>query len=418
MRLQGLYLALGRRWVIMSAKILVVDDSALMAKMAQDQLAAEGYQVETAPNGPSALTIAESWEPDLVLLDVMMPEMDGFEACRRLRKMKATSSVPIIMLTSISNIEAKKTGFAAGANDYITKPFEPAELLLRVAAQLKRAQMLPAEVARPTGKVIALFSLRGGAGCTSLAVNVAIGIGRLWGTPVPLLDLALPIGVCDSMLNQRPQYRLDDLVTRPVEELDGEVIDGFLTSETRHVRLLAGFDDPVMAEKLTENLTSFIIEHLRQRYAHLVLDLAHDFSQPTIAALDLADVIVVPITPDLSSARLTQAALKVFEALGYQDDPFLIHNRTFPDQGIDRTQLDKFFKRPIQLLIPYIEGVWGEAINKGIPVINGDSDSPLVRTLEDLSWHLSDSKLRHEQPAEPTPTWQRVAKRMVEKAGR
>ncbi|MFQ5924081.1 MAG: response regulator transcription factor, partial [Anaerolineales bacterium] len=118
----------------MSAKILVVDDSPLMTKLAQDHLAAEGYQVETAPDGPSALTIAESWKPDLVLLDVMMPEMDGFEACRRLRKMKTTSSVPIIMLTAVSNIEAKKTGFACGADDYITKPFEPAELMLRVAA--------------------------------------------------------------------------------------------------------------------------------------------------------------------------------------------------------------------------------------------------------------------------------------------
>ncbi|MFQ5944026.1 MAG: CpaE family protein, partial [Anaerolineales bacterium] len=300
--------------------------------------------------------------------------------------------------------------------DYITKPFEPAELMLRVAAQLKRAQMLPAEEARPSGRVIALFSLRGGSGCTSLAVNVAIGIGRLWGTPVPLLDLALPVGVCDSMLNQQPKYRLDDLVTRPVEELDGEVIDGFLTSQTTHVRLLGGFDDPVMAEKLTENLTSFIIEHLRQRYAHLVLDLAHDFAQPTIAALDLADVIVVPITPDISSARLTQAALKVFEALGYRNDPFLIQNRTFPKQGIERTQLEKFLERPIQLLIPYVEGVWGDAINLGIPVINGDLDTLLVRTLEDLSWLLSDSELRQEQPTEPTPTWQRVAKRIGQKA--
>src|SRR5262249_52161929 len=158
------------------------------------------------------------------------PGIDGFEVCRRLRKLRVTASVPIIMLTSKSSIADKKIGFEAGADDYLTKPVESAELQMRAAAALRRAAR-PAEdaQARPGSRPIAVYGLRGGAGATSLAVNLAVSLARLWGVSVPLLDLAMPVGVCDTMLNLRPTTRLDGLVAKPFDAIDGEVLNASMT---------------------------------------------------------------------------------------------------------------------------------------------------------------------------------------------
>src|SRR6266851_1697112 len=123
----------------MAARVLVVDDSQVTAKVTQSYLEAAGYQVQTVGDGQAALQAAEDNPPDLILLDVVLPGIDGFEVCRRLRKVPATVSTPIIMLTSKSTIGDKKVGFEAGADDYLTKPVEADELQMRAAAQLRRA---------------------------------------------------------------------------------------------------------------------------------------------------------------------------------------------------------------------------------------------------------------------------------------
>src|SRR5207244_4685733 len=112
------------------------------------------------------LQAAEDHPPDLILLDVVLPGIDGFEVCRRLRKLPATAHVPIIMLTSKSTIADKKIGFEAGADDYLTKPVEAVDLQMRAAAQLRRAaRALPESApAAAIGRMVAVFSLRGGTG--------------------------------------------------------------------------------------------------------------------------------------------------------------------------------------------------------------------------------------------------------------
>ena len=117
-------------------KILVVDDEKLLVKGIKFNLENEGYQVECAYDGASAVELARTGNFDLIILDLMMPEIDGLEACVRIREF---SSVPIIMLTARSEDTDKIIGFECGADDYITKPFNILELKARIRALLRRA---------------------------------------------------------------------------------------------------------------------------------------------------------------------------------------------------------------------------------------------------------------------------------------
>ena len=118
------------------AKILVVDDEKLLVKGMKFNLENEGYEVECAYDGAAAVELARTRAFDLIILDVMMPELDGLEACMRIREF---SNVPVIMLTAKSEDADKLMGFECGADDYLTKPFNILELKARVRALLRRA---------------------------------------------------------------------------------------------------------------------------------------------------------------------------------------------------------------------------------------------------------------------------------------
>ena len=117
-------------------KILVVDDEELLVKGIRFNLQKEGYEVISGYNGAEAVSLAQSQNPDLVILDVMMPEVDGFTACEKIREF---SDVPIILLTAKSDDMDKLMGFDYGADDYLTKPFNILELKARIKALLRRA---------------------------------------------------------------------------------------------------------------------------------------------------------------------------------------------------------------------------------------------------------------------------------------
>lgn len=138
-------------------RILVVDDEKAIADLIEIHLLAEGFQVIKASNGVEALRLVEQQEPDLVILDIMMPGMDGLEVCRALRRDR---NVPILMLSAKSEDIDKILGLKTGADDYLTKPFNPLELVARVRAQLRRYLMLnPAAAAAPRAEVISIGGL-------------------------------------------------------------------------------------------------------------------------------------------------------------------------------------------------------------------------------------------------------------------
>ena len=123
----------------MSARVLVVDDDPTVAEVVGDYLRHAGMESRHAPDGHTALRLAGTWRPDLVVLDVMLPGIDGLEVCRRLRDVRGEQALlPVIMLTALGEESDRVLGLETGADDYVTKPFSPRELALRVQAVLRR----------------------------------------------------------------------------------------------------------------------------------------------------------------------------------------------------------------------------------------------------------------------------------------
>ncbi len=127
----------------MRKKILVVDDDAELVELISFNLKQAGFSIGTACNGVDAIKKARSLQPDLIVLDVMMPELDGFAVCEILRRDPDTASVPIMMLTALSSELGRVAGLGSGASDFVTKPFSPRILVQRIAELLQKAAKIP-----------------------------------------------------------------------------------------------------------------------------------------------------------------------------------------------------------------------------------------------------------------------------------
>ncbi|MGE5723463.1 MAG: response regulator, partial [Sphingomonadales bacterium] len=126
--------------MIGSGRLLVVEDDSALAELLTFTLQREGFQVEQTPNGEEALLLAVENPPDLIILDWMIEGVPGIEVCRRLRRGKETRNIPILMLTARTEEDDRIRGLEVGADDYVTKPFSPRELLARIHAVLRRVR--------------------------------------------------------------------------------------------------------------------------------------------------------------------------------------------------------------------------------------------------------------------------------------
>src|SRR5512145_51096 len=125
---------------VRGARVLVVEDEPDVAEMIRYNLGKEGYDVRVAGNGTEALRQVKEARPDVILLDIMVPHLNGWEICRRLKQDRETVAIPVIMVTGRAEEGDKVLGFEMGADDYVTKPFSPRELVARVRAVLRRGQ--------------------------------------------------------------------------------------------------------------------------------------------------------------------------------------------------------------------------------------------------------------------------------------
>lgn len=398
----------------MPPRILAVDDDEFNRRLVAAALKRLNCEVSTAENGQEALRLAAELKPDLILLDVMMPDMDGYDVCRKLRSIKSSAHTPIMMLTALDGVNEKIKGFEVGADDYLSKPFEPVELQARVQALLRRSA-IPAHEESPAGangKTLAVFSLRGGSGVSTLAANLAAGLANIWGQASVLVDQVFSGGQCALMLNLPFSHTWSVLSSMKAEEIDLEVVEAILLAHESGARVLAAPSRPEQAEALSVSKVSRVLELLAQQYPYVVLDLPHDFSEATVAGLDLAQEILLLTTPDLASVRAAVCALDTFQALDYPREKVRVGlNWVFQRHGLARKDIEAALKRPIDLVIPFAPEPLVSAINLGKPPVFNDPTSPLGSLFEDLAFYFSQPEQKKQRPENPSEAWLRVVQR-------
>src|SRR5215203_226846 len=270
---------LQRNNFFMSEKILIIDDDLDTLRLVGLMLQRQGYQISAATNGQQGLDKAFEEDPDLILLDVMMPDMDGYEVTRRLRRNPSTMETPILMFTAKTQLDDKVVGFEVGANDYLTKPTHPSELQTRVKALLSRADVKKEAIGTMKrdneGFVIGVLGARGGLGTTTLAVNLAASLQARTKDNVIVAEmqpgqgaLALDLGVSSS------KGLVDLLSLNKLGDLTQEKVHDALDSHPSGLKLLLASDRPRDMHLINQVANyELIIKKLSSMARFIVLDL-------------------------------------------------------------------------------------------------------------------------------------------------
>lgn len=399
-------------------RILVVDDDRIIRIILEKAISKEGYQVITAENGSEGLQQARIHHPDLVITDKMMPVMDGFEFIRRLRNDPEFLHLPILILTSQSELEDKLGAFEAGADDYLPKPFESAELLVRLAALLRRADALNLAKAGKLedvrrAQLIAVHSLRGGSGCSSIAANLAVSLSGLWKKPTLLADMVLTAGQAAVLLNQAPKRTWADLAKYETHEIDSQVLQNIVGQHDCGLSFILGPSNPANAEAINGELLSVAMSMLRSKYDYIVADLPHNFSEIVLNVLDNADIVVLVAAPELASVRAAAITLDTYRKLGYKMEKVrLVLNWTFEEGGLSSKKISEALKQPMSLVLPFAPKQFVTAINRGTPLILSNPGDPVSALLEDFAFRLSKETHQKEIPAQPSEAWLRMKDRL------
>ncbi len=363
----------------MAAKILVVDDDANVQRLLEYTLKQEGYEVVIASDGAEAVRLWGAEAPDLILLDVTLPKLDGYQVATRIRAEEpANTHVPIIMLTAEREVEQKVRGLRAGADDYLIKPFHPAELLARIKSLLARFAPRESLLAKPPmGRILAFYPAKGGVGCTTIAINAAIALHRELGRKVCLVDGNLQFGdhrvFLDLGLDRKS---IVDVVSAPT--IDADLIKHVLVKHESGIDLLLAPPSPETAELVHPQHLPMIAQMLATIYDYILIDVDQRLDDVNLGVFEAAEIVFVVMTADLSALKNVRLILETMNHLGYPPAKVqLVLNRSNAFTGINVKNAERALRRTIdhQVVNEYRGAI--SALNSGAPFMFNKADSPL-----------------------------------------
>jgi pilus assembly protein CpaE len=340
----------------MPDKILIIDDDLDTLRLVGLMLQKQGYQIVAASSGPQGLELALSEIPDLVLLDVMMPGMDGYEVARRLRGNEKTVNIPILMFTAKSQLDDKVTGFEAGADDYLTKPTHPSELQAHVKALLARSSK--SKINPPTGPseqpayLIGVLAARGGLGVTAVASNLAAALRKRTGANVILAEFRPGHGTLCYDLNLAKTNGLTELLNTPPAEIKRSLVAGKFVRHPSGVELLVASPQPKEAA-LTSNIQQFevILKRLEFMTNFVLVDLGNGLDALNQKLAPMFSELIVVVEPFEASIQHSRALLDDLSSLGIDKSRLhvVVNYRLRTDTALSVPQVQDRIKFPIEI---------------------------------------------------------------------
>ena len=360
------------------AKILVIDDSSELLEMVRVLLEDRGgHKSILSTDGEDGLTKAVTHQPDLAIVDVMMPGMTGYEVCRRLRAGPSTADIPIIILTARGQDVDRQAAMDAGATMYMSKPVTMGDLLESIDSLLDDQAPAPSG---ESGQLIALMSLRGGVGVTTLAVNLAVFVARRSQEETCLVDLCPSSGNASLQLGLRPEPNWLALADMG-NSLNAESISAQLLTHSSGLSLLAAPFVPVTDGGLPLEVTTAVLQALLNSHTRVLVDMPSILNETTTAILDMADVIGLVLTFDPASIQATVGMLQAMKSHG--DKMRIILNQVVPGRQPAAEALERVLRRPLSGTSPFDPGQ-AQALTRGMPLALSTPDSPLTQSLTRL----------------------------------
>ena len=342
----------------MAEKILIVDDDVDTLRLVGLMLQRQGYEISAATNGQQGVSKAIEEQPDLILLDVMMPDMDGYEATRQLRQNPITATTPILMFTAKTQLDDKVAGFEVGADDYLTKPTHPSELQAHVKALLSRTtqreKKVAAEAQGKRGHCIGVIGARGGLGVTTIAMNLAAGIYSRMQADVALTELVPGRGTLGLDLGVGSQKALVKFLSGAPSDVTRERVKNALVPHISGVKLMLASDSP-MDVHLINQVPQY--EAVFNRIASLNRFVTFDFDSglPPFAQklLPMCDHIVVVLEGVPNTIIHTKALIESLEKLGVRKDRILVvlNNRVRSDTQLPAAVVQDKLGHPITVTL-------------------------------------------------------------------
>jgi DNA-binding response OmpR family regulator len=377
----------------MAEKILIVDDDVDSLKLIGLMLQRQGYSIVAAQNGEQALSLAESERPDLMLLDVMMPDMDGYEVCRRIRKNPQFAHVPIMMFTAKTLVDDKVAGFEAGADDYLTKPTHPAELAARIKLVLERSKR---QHAAPTttrrGRVYVLLAARSGVGATTVGINLGVSLIKL-GYPTILAEMRPGAGSAGLQLGISQNPGLTMLRSKPISDISTRLVEGALATHSSRLRLLlASYDPRDAGGELSPEHAEALVRALAGLGEHLLVDLGAGLGPVNERVIALADEVLVIVEPARVTLAMADSLLRSLDLLGV--DPARISlvtvSRSVPGLSTPAATVRALLsgREPLATITAAPELAFQSAENS-TPMVMLQPDGPLAEEYREMAQQLT-----------------------------
>lgn len=374
----------------MTEKILIIDDDLETLRLLGIMLQRHGYHVYSATNGKEGLSRAIQEKPNLIILDLGLPDIDGLEIARQIRKNEITTSIPLIIFTARRETDGETVGLQAGADDYLIKPVRPPELIARIKAQIGR-KIESTKPEKPKEAYVSGFlAARGGQGVSTLLYNLAIILSQTHEVNLIAAELRPGMGTWASDLGFDHANSLGALLSLPVEKITQEAVNQKIFKSPH------GFPCICASSKIQDAFDFFdkapqtdaIINKLSTLTQLLLLDIGNPYLPGYEQITNLCDELIIVSEPQPAAIRRTIQLIEGLRSIqSNQSKPIylIVHNRYFAEVQLSAMQIQEMLGQPIYLVIPPVPELAFQSSVRNIPLIHVQADSLYTQQVSRLA---------------------------------
>ncbi len=370
----------------MAPRIAVIEDDDATRELMQTILQGAGFGVDVAGGGEAGVAVVERERPDIVLLDLLMPGVTGFDVCQRIRSGPAGHTTQIVIISAVDGVDEKVKALEMGADDFLVKPVAPPELVARIKAMLGRAEVFRQQGARTNGRLIAVAGAKGGIGTSSVAVNLAAAQGMRQADSSALADLAVPVGTLGIMLGLPiPETWVWREFVQDGATGAHRLSSYLMRSPSLPLRLLPGVRPGSPFRDVQVDAVNAFATALRALADHVFVDLGNQPSPFVPPILRQADVILVVVEPEVMCVELSAHLLERMQKGGILTDRIrLVLSNPHGSLQLSRAEVETALKVPMIAAIPYQRDEFSAASKRRAPLVLHQAQSVAATQFQEL----------------------------------